>query len=113
MQDASWALLTHGFVWHQDAFSIASKVVDHFGLFEYNALHGRYGDFQYKTAVESPSLIFKNWPSLAEGVRVLYVSTDNPDKFSEVHQEKVQILTWDDLFDAKKAAPALAATFTA
>merc|ERR1711939_927173 len=28
MTNENWVLLTHGFVWHPDAFSIASKVVN-------------------------------------------------------------------------------------
>lgn len=116
MQDNSWKLLTHGFVWHQDAFAIASLVVDHLGLFEYNALHARYGDFQFDSAKESPSQIFRNWPSLvAPGVKSLYIATDSPNLFTHLRppQKGLQVLTWDSLFDPKKAGAALAAAVTA
>merc|ERR1719215_1311820 len=46
MKEDDWKLLTHGFVWHPDAFNIASKAVHYLGIFNYGALHARYNDFQ-------------------------------------------------------------------
>merc|ERR1712232_1385765 len=101
MTQSNWALLTHGFVWHSYAFSIASKVIGYLGLFEYNALHGRYGDLQYQEVKTRPSQIFQNWPSLLEGVKFLYISSDNPELFDTVDFGRVQPIRWADLFTAK------------
>jgi len=91
-QERDWALLTHGFVWHPDAFDIASKVVNYLGLFQYNALHARYGDLQFTESKEEPSKIFAHWPSLQNGAK-LYVATDAPDKF-----KTADVLNFDDFF---------------
>jgi len=91
-QDRDWALLTHGFVWHPDAFDIASKVVNYLVLFQYNALHARYGDLQFTESKEEPSKIFAHWPSLQNGAK-LYVATDAPDKF-----KTADVLNFDDFF---------------
>jgi hypothetical protein len=101
MTNENWALLTHGFVWHPDVFSIASKVVDHLGIFNYNALHGRYGDLQYQNVKTEPKKIVKNWPSLLKGVQHLYIASDNPEKFDEVEFGSVKPLKWADLFTEK------------
>jgi hypothetical protein len=101
MTDKNWALLTHGFVWHPDAFSIASKVVNFLGIFQYNALHGRYGDLQYQDVKTRPENIFHNWPSLLEGVKTLYIASDNPEKFDSLDVGKVRALKWEDLFTEK------------
>lgn len=92
--DQDWALLTHGFVWHPDAFDIGSKGVKYLGLFQYNSLHARYGDF-VELQVE-PSKIFKNWPSLLHDDAKLYVATDAPEKF-----KTMDVLIWDDLSSDK------------
>jgi len=91
-QDRDWALLTHGFVWHPDAFDMASKVVNYLGLFQYNALHARFGDCQFEESKEDPSTIFANWPSLKDGAK-LYIATDAKEKF-----QSEDALFWDDLF---------------
>lgn len=46
--DSDFALLRNHFVWHPDAFDIASRVVAHLGLFNYVSMHARYGDFQFQ-----------------------------------------------------------------
>jgi hypothetical protein len=103
MTNENWRLLTHGFVWHPDAFSIASKVVDQLGLFQYNALHGRYGDLQYQDVKTEPSKIFQNWPSLLQNTDTLYIASDNPEKFENrsIDFGKVNVLRWSDLFTQK------------
>merc|ERR1719401_1335890 len=44
--DAGFAMLTHGFSWHDDAFRVAAKAVNYLGLFNYTAMHARYNDFE-------------------------------------------------------------------
>jgi hypothetical protein len=102
MAPENWALLTHGFVWHPDAFSIASKVVDHLGVFQYNALHGRYGDLQYQDVKTDPVKIFENQPSLLQGVQKLYIASDNPEKFDGLDYGNVQAVRWGDLFSQQE-----------
>jgi len=95
--DQNWALLTHGFVWHPDAFEIASKVVNYLGLFQYNSLHARYGDLQFTESKEEPSSIFANWPSLKGGEK-LYVASDAPEKFKSADNN---VVVWNDFFSDK------------
>jgi len=92
MTEQNWALLTHGFIWHPDVFEIASKVVNYLGLFQYHALHARYGDSESQ---QEPSDIFSKWPILRDAH--LYVATDAPQKFNST----ANVLFWDDLFTEK------------
>jgi len=94
--DPDWALLRHGFVWHQDAFDIASKVVNFLGFGQYNALHARYGDIQFKETKEEVPAIFAKWPSLRDGSK-LYVASDAPEKFTT----SAEVFVWDDFFSDK------------
>jgi hypothetical protein len=102
MAPENWALLTHGFVWHPDAFSIASKVVGHLGVFQYNALHARYGDLQYQDVKTDPGKIFENQPSLLQGVQKVYIASDNPEKFDGVDFGNVLAVRWADLFTQRE-----------
>jgi hypothetical protein len=57
-----WAmlLLRNHFVWHPDAFDIASRVVEHLGIWNYVAIHARYGDFQFQEAANPASTLLHN-----------------------------------------------------
>lgn len=98
MGERGWALLDHGFVWTQSAFEIAAHVVSYLGVFDYNALHGRYGDFQFTDARTDLKDILKNWPSLLENGTTLYVSTDSPQLFQKFEHPGVQVFLWEDFF---------------
>jgi len=99
--DADWGLLRHGFVWHQDAFSIAAKAVHHLGLFDYVAIHARYGDFAEHQAQRSPEDIYENWKSLIDNSSALYVATDRQQEFNGfAERHKVNLVMWPDLFTA-------------
>merc|ERR1719198_2484287 len=80
-QKSGYALLTHGFVWHKDAFAIASKVVNYLGLFTYTALHARYNDFQFHDDQQSPEALFKTWEGVLSPGSLLWLATDEPEKF--------------------------------
>lgn len=96
-----FALLTHGFVWHDDAFRIASKIVNFLGLFNYTALHGRYNDFTAnfgeqpapQTALDSMT------PWLGSGT-MLYLASDEPDKFVSLDTHGAQLFKWGDFFES-------------
>jgi hypothetical protein len=64
---AAFMLLRNHFMWHPDAFDIASKVVDHLGTFKYVSVHARYGDFQFQNhkRVED-TLLHDGWLSGAK-----------------------------------------------
>jgi hypothetical protein len=104
--DQGWALLNHGFVWHDDAFAIASKVVNYLGLFDYTAMHARYGDFQFHEKQQNPLAIFDKWDALIQPGTVVYLATDEPSKFQQAGLTSsllqtnagARIVTWDDLF---------------
>jgi len=99
--DADWGLLRHGFVWHPDAFSMAAKAVHYLGLFDYMALHARYGDFAEHQAQRGPEDIYTNWKPLIDNSSALYVATDRQqqfDGFAERHG--VKLVMWPDLFTA-------------
>jgi len=99
--ELDWGLLRHGFVWHQDIFSIAAKAVQYLGLFDYVALHARYGDFAEKQAQRSADQIYDNWGPLMKNASQFYVATDRQGQFegfSERHG--VKLVMWPDLFTA-------------
>lgn len=98
MREDGWTLLRQGFVWHDDVFNVAAKVVDYLGLFKYVAVHARYNDFQFHEAQKSSDSIFGKWkPWLTSGT-TLYVATDEPSKFKDVELPGIQLIMWDDLF---------------
>merc|ERR1719326_898291 len=94
-QTPTWAfpLLRNHFVWHPDAFDIASKVVDHLGLFSYVSMHIRYGDFQFQANKENATrtILNQGWLSLlqqeSEQVHERYTLEDRE---SQVHEHKGQ-----------------------
>lgn len=62
-------LLRNHFVWHHDAFDIASRVVAHLGIFNYVALHARYGDFQFQEQKSPAETLLKTgWLSLLQAI---------------------------------------------
>jgi hypothetical protein len=96
-----WGLFRHGFVWHPDAFSIAAKAVQYLGLFDYLAVHARYGDFAEHQAQRSPEGIWDNWKSLISNASALYVSTDRQEQFDGfAERHNVKLVMWPDLFTA-------------
>jgi len=101
MTEADWALLRHGFVWHQDAFEIAAKVIRYLGLFEYVALHARYGDFAETQAERSSDDIYNNWKVLMDNTTATYVATDRQERFTAFslrHPGARKLIMWQDLF---------------
>jgi hypothetical protein len=100
MGDAHWALLQHGFVWHEDAFNIAAKAVSYLGLFNYVAIHARYGDFVEKKAQQGPKEILQHWKEYLPEGATLYIATDEPGKFQGHAAEGVRLLVWDDFFQS-------------
>lgn len=99
MTDADWALLRHGFVWHNDAFEIAAKVIRYLGLFEYVAVHARYGDFAEKQSERSADDIYENWKTLMDNATATYVATDRQERFIGFTQRhNVKLIMWPDLF---------------
>eukprot|EP00747_Dinoflagellata_sp_TGD_P182507 gnl/TRDRNA2_/TRDRNA2_36782_c0_seq1.p1 gnl/TRDRNA2_/TRDRNA2_36782_c0~~gnl/TRDRNA2_/TRDRNA2_36782_c0_seq1.p1 ORF type:complete len:500 (-),score=65.64 gnl/TRDRNA2_/TRDRNA2_36782_c0_seq1:65-1564(-) len=66
----NWAfsLLRNHFVWHPEAFDIASRVVDHLGLFSYVSAHVRYGDFQFQAnkTMATNTILKDGWLSLLQ-----------------------------------------------
>lgn len=100
MTEADWALLRHGFVWHPDAFAIAAKAVHYLGLFQYVAVHARYGDFAEHQAQRSPEDIYDNWKPLIDNATALYISTDRQENFYDGFAERhnIRLVMWPDLF---------------
>jgi len=95
---AGWAILTHGFMWHPDAFKVASKAIKFLGLFGYVALHARYNDFQYKEAREPAEDIFeKLGPFLTPGT-FLYIASDEPERFRKLSKHGVNVILFEDFF---------------
>lgn len=101
LADAEWSLLTHGFVWHQDAFDIASHVVNFLGIFNYTALHARYNDFQFHDKQQTPAQMFAGMGDLLQKQGLtLYLASDEPDKFKEVvKSSKVDVVTFADMMN--------------
>jgi len=101
MTEVDWGLLRHGFVWHQDVFSIAAKAVQYLGLFDYVALHARYGDFAEKQSQRTPDQIYENWRPLIANASAMYVATDRQAQFDGFAQRHgVKLVMWPDLFTA-------------
>jgi len=98
-----WSLLTHGFVWHPDAFKIAAAAVNYLGLFNFNALHARYNDFQEHQTQSSPRNIVKNWGRLFQEAPTLYIASDEPERFRQLKLDGVKLTTFDELFNAPNA----------
>jgi hypothetical protein len=99
--EVDWGLLRHGFVWHQDVFSIAAKAVHYLGLFDYMALHARYGDFAEKQAQRTPDEIYENWRPLIANASAMYVATDRQGQFDGfAKRHGVKLVMWPDLFTA-------------
>lgn len=98
MQEGSWAVLTHGFVWHQDMFHVAARAVQHLGIFDYVALHARYNDFQFKEARQGEANIFRKLAPVFRLAPKLYVASDEPKRFKDQGAKHGLILvTLDDL----------------
>merc|ERR1712176_1615389 len=98
--EKDWALLTHGFVWHKDVFDIAAHVVNFLGIFEYNALHARYNDFQYQSERQDPSLIWDRWESVFKSAPKLYVASDDPERIMTLRQMAgIEVYTFDDMLN--------------
>jgi len=96
-----WGLLRHGFTWHPDAFSIASKAVQYLGMFHYVALHARFGDFAESQSQRSPDHIYENWRPIIANASALYVATDRQGQFDGFAQRHgVKLVMWPDLFTA-------------
>lgn len=96
--DASWALLTHGFVWHPDAFTIASHAVSHLGIFNYSALHARYNDFQFSDARQGAVSIVSKWGRVLAGRnQTLYVASDEPKEFAQA-AARARLMFFRELF---------------
>jgi hypothetical protein len=97
--EPAWALLTHAFPWHPDAFQIAAKAVHHLGLFQYAALHARYNDFAYEIGRQAPEQIMKKWePMFVSHAKTLYVATDEAWRFRNVTTHGLELIFWNDLF---------------
>jgi hypothetical protein len=95
---SGWSLLTHGFVWHEDAFDIASKAVNSMGIFEYSALHARYNDFQYKTERQDPNVIFGKKADFFKLGSQLYIASDEPEQIKDLNSmHGIPIVTFDDM----------------
>jgi hypothetical protein len=96
--DRDWSLLTHGFVWHKDAFDIAAKVVNFLGIFEYNALHARYNDFQYTESRQGAAHIWDKWEDAFKSAPKIYVASDEPEKIKALKRmEGVELFTFEDM----------------
>jgi len=93
-----YALLTHGFMWHEDAFQIAAKVVSYLGLFNYTALHARYNDFEANFGVQPDpqQVIDRMSPWLGSGVK-FYIASDEPKKFAGLNMYSADVVMWPDL----------------
>jgi len=78
-----WSLLTHGFVWHDDVFRIAARAVCALGLFKYNAVHARYGDFQFKESRQDQAALGDAWEDVFQMAPKLYIASDEPERFAE------------------------------
>lgn len=99
LTEEHWGLLRHGFVWHPDAFAIAAKAVHHLGLFDFMAVHARYGDFVEHQSQRSPDEIYDNWRPLLANASALYVATDRQEKFEGfAERHGVKLVMWPDLF---------------
>jgi len=96
--DEGYALLTHGFMWHEDAFHIASKVVSYLGLFKYVALHARYNDFTLNFGVQPQpqDVVDELSPWLGSGT-TLYIASDEPKKFAGLNTHSARVVMWADL----------------
>jgi hypothetical protein len=93
-----WALLTHAFPYHQDAFDIAVKVVSSLGMFEYAALHARYNDFAYGPGRQPPESLLLKWdPLFSSHAKKLYIATDEPWRFTNITGTRVKPVFWHDL----------------
>jgi len=98
--DRDWSLLTHGFVWHKDAFDIAAQVVNFLGIFEYNALHARYNDFQYQDDRQEASSIWSKWGSVFKSAPKMYVASDDSDRIKKLKEvEGIELYTFDDMLN--------------
>jgi hypothetical protein len=96
-----WSLLTHGFVWHEDAFNIAANVVNQLGIFDYSALHARYNDFQFHDEQKEVNSIFKDKMSLLQLSPKLYVASDDPDRLKTgLSLNGTEMVTFDDMVNS-------------
>jgi len=76
------SLLKNNFIWNDEVFQLAALIVQDLGIFQYNALHARYGDFQFKEARNSGKNIGSTWFESRLGHQLfrdatLYVATDD------------------------------------
>jgi len=59
--DAHVSLLRNHFVWHEEVFELAGPIIEQLGMFQYNALHYRFGDLQFTESKQSPSSIAEKY----------------------------------------------------
>lgn len=96
--DQGFALLTHGFSWHDDAFRIAAKAVNYLGLFKYTALHARYNDFEKNFGRQpKPQEVLDSLSTWSKDGTKLYIASDEPDKFAGLDKHGAQVVMWKDL----------------
>merc|ERR1712232_153087 len=108
MTQLDWALLTHGFVWHDDIFRLAARRVEQLGIFNYIAVHARYNDFQFKEARKSQEQIFEELQPLLTLTKTLYVASDESDRFKNAGLKfGVRVVTYDDMFKGDDEQTAL------
>eukprot|EP00747_Dinoflagellata_sp_TGD_P085763 gnl/TRDRNA2_/TRDRNA2_162995_c0_seq2.p1 gnl/TRDRNA2_/TRDRNA2_162995_c0~~gnl/TRDRNA2_/TRDRNA2_162995_c0_seq2.p1 ORF type:complete len:549 (-),score=94.75 gnl/TRDRNA2_/TRDRNA2_162995_c0_seq2:72-1718(-) len=101
------ALLRNNFVWHQEAFELAAPIIADLGLFQYNALHARYGDLQYQEVKQPAHKIVEQWyaPGVNQNLMgentTLYISSDEKaDSFIEAFRKQGIRAKWSkDYFE--------------
>jgi len=98
---AGYALLTHGFIFHEDAFRIAAVVIHYLGIFSYSALHARYQDFrvQYADFLLPPDVLYEKLRPWLQTASTLYLATDEPRVFQNfsIAFPGVRLIMWEEL----------------
>jgi len=61
--NSAYSLLRNHFVWHKDVFELAAPIVHRLGLFQYVAMHARFGDFRQfaPDQIEPADSIVSKW----------------------------------------------------
>jgi len=100
------SLLKNNFVWHPDVFELAAPIINDLGMFNYNSLHARYGDLQFKEARQPADSIAEKWYLSELGKRMfgnstLYISTDEmADSMIQTFRQRGIKAKWSkDYFD--------------
>jgi len=94
-------LLKNNVRYRTEMFQIANQLIAAIGFQQFNAMHVRRNDFQYKQTRLNAEEILQNVSPLFDSSLPLYIATDETSKeFNQVFSQGRKVFLWQDVCDA-------------